>query len=97
MRGRADKPISQCPIGVPYGVLKFAPKKERRDGVPTEQCGGPIVEMLRSAGQQLRVAENRINQVETEIERVQDPELAKKRSRRSSLSRRQRPVPRSTI
>ena len=48
MRGRADKPISQCPIGVPYGVLKFAPKKERRDGVPTEQCGGPIVEMLRS-------------------------------------------------
>jgi len=34
--------------------------------------------MLRSAGQQLRVAKNRINQVETEIERVQNPELAKK-------------------
>jgi hypothetical protein len=29
-------PISQCPIDVPYEVLKFAPKKVRGDGVPTE-------------------------------------------------------------
>ena len=78
MRGRAGKPISQCPIGVPYGVLKFAPKKERRDGVPTEQCGGPIVEIAEKRRPAARVAKNRINQVETEIERVQDPELAKK-------------------
>jgi hypothetical protein len=68
----------ECPIGVPYEVLKFAPKKVRGDGVPTKQSGGPIVEMLQSAGQQLRAAENRINQLETEIERVQNRELAKK-------------------
>jgi len=42
------------------------------DGVPREQSGSPIVEMLQSTGQQLRAAENRINQLETEIERVQD-------------------------
>jgi len=65
-------PISQCPIGVPYEVLKFAPKKVQSDGVPREQSGSPIVEMLQSTGQQLRAAENRINQLETEIERVQD-------------------------
>jgi hypothetical protein len=29
-------PISQRPIGVPYEVLKFAPKKVRGDGAPTE-------------------------------------------------------------
>src|SRR5438034_11267915 len=49
-------PSSQCPIGVPYELLKFAPKKVRGDGIPTEQSGGPIVEMLQSAGQQLRAA-----------------------------------------
>ncbi len=38
-------PSSQCPIGVPYELLKFAPKKVRGDGIPTEQSGGPIVEM----------------------------------------------------
>jgi hypothetical protein len=65
-------PISQCPIGVPYEVLKFAPKKVRSEGVPREQSGSPIVEMLQSADQQLRAAENRLNQLETEIERVQD-------------------------
>src|SRR5205823_190429 len=65
-------PSSQCPIGVPYELLKFAPKKVRGDGIPTEQSGGPIVEMLQSAGQQLRAAENRINQLETQIEHVQD-------------------------
>ena len=81
-------PSSQCPIGVPYELLKFAPKKVRGDGIPTEQSGGPIVEMLQSAGQQLRAAENRINQLETQIEHVQDRTLAKKRSRRSSLGRR---------
>src|SRR5438445_12023162 len=73
-------PSSQCPIGVPYELLKFAPKKVRGDGIPTEQSGGPIVEMLQSAGQQLRAAENRVNQLETQIEHVQDRALAKKES-----------------
>jgi hypothetical protein len=64
--------ISQRPIGIPYEVLQFAPKKVRGDGVPIDQCGGAIVEMLQSAGQQLRAAEDRISRLETEIERVQD-------------------------
>jgi hypothetical protein len=34
--------------------------------------------MLQSAGQQLRAAENRIIQLEAEIERVQNRDLAKK-------------------
>ena len=89
--------ISQRPIGVPYEVLKFAPKKVRGDGVPMEQSGGAIV--LRSAGDQLRAAEDRINQLETEIERVQSRAVRsrgsswlKEKSTRSSLSRRQQPV-----
>jgi len=64
--------VSQRPIGVPYEVLKFAPKKVRGDGVPMDQSGGAIVEMLQSASQQLRAAENRIDRLETEIEHVQD-------------------------
>jgi predicted nucleic acid-binding Zn-ribbon protein len=36
-----------------------------------DQSGGAIVDMLQSAGDQLRAAEDRINQLETEIERVQ--------------------------
>jgi len=64
--------INQRPIGVPYEVLKFAPKKVRGDGVPMDQSGGAIVEMLQSASQQLRAAENRIDRLETEIEHVQD-------------------------
>jgi hypothetical protein len=62
--------ISQRPIGIPYEVLKFAPKKVRGDGVPMDQSGGAIVDMLQSAGDQLRAAEDRINQLETEIERA---------------------------
>ena len=64
--------ISQRPIGVPDEVLKFAPKKVRGDGVPIDQCGSAIVEMLQRAGQQLGAAEDRISRLETEIERVQD-------------------------
>ena len=64
--------ISQRPIGVPDEVLKFAPKKVRGDGVPIDQCGGAIVEMLQRAGQQMGAAEDRINRLETEIERVRD-------------------------
>ena len=64
--------ISQRPIGVPDEVLKFAPKKVRGDGVPIDQCGSAIVEMLQRAGQQLGEAEDRISRLETEIERVQD-------------------------
>ena len=64
--------ISQRPIGVPDEVLKFAPKKVRGDGVPIDQCGSAIVEMLQRAGQQLGAAEDRISRLETEIERVRD-------------------------
>jgi hypothetical protein len=64
--------INQRPIGVPYEVLKFAPKKVRGDSVPTDQSGGAIVDLLQSTGQELRAAEDRINQLETEINRVQD-------------------------
>jgi hypothetical protein len=72
-RHAPDPPaISQRPIGVPSEVLKFAPKKVRGDGVPIDQCGGAIVEMLQRAGQQLGAAEDRINRLETEIERVRD-------------------------
>jgi hypothetical protein len=35
-----------------------------------DQSGGAIVDMLQSAGDQLRAAEDRINQLETEIERA---------------------------
>jgi chaperonin cofactor prefoldin len=59
-------------MGVPDEVLKFAPKKVRGDGVPIDQCGSAIVEMLQRAGQQLGAAEDRISRLETEIERVQD-------------------------
>jgi hypothetical protein len=68
--GATPPAISQRPIGVPYEVLKFAPKKVRGDGVPMDQSGGAIVDMLQSAGDQLRAAEDRINQLETEIERA---------------------------
>jgi hypothetical protein len=64
--------INLGPINAPYELLSFAPKKVRGDGTSVDHSGGAIVDMLQSAGQQLRAAEDRINQLETEIERVQD-------------------------
>jgi hypothetical protein len=43
-----------------------------RDGVSMDQCGDAIVDMLQSTSRQLRAAEDRINELETEIEHIQD-------------------------
>ncbi len=37
-----------------------------------DQSDGAIVDLLQSAGQELRAAEDQINQLETEINRVED-------------------------
>jgi hypothetical protein len=60
------------PHEVPSEVLRFAPKRMRRDGVPMDQSGDSIIGMLHAAGSQLRAAEERINELETEIVRAQD-------------------------
>src|SRR5262245_26525776 len=59
------------PNGVPYEILRFAPKKARADTLAMDQFGDAIVNLVQSAGQQLRVAADRINELETEIERTQ--------------------------
>jgi TolA-binding protein len=60
-------------IDVPEQVLKFAPQKERRnDSDPMDQSGHAILAMLQEAGRRLEAAEDRINQLKTEIERLQD-------------------------
>jgi hypothetical protein len=66
--GRAA--INERAIGLPYEVLAFAPKKVRGDGASTDHLGAATVEVLQRAGQELRAAENRISQLETEIECV---------------------------
>jgi hypothetical protein len=60
--------LRQYASDVPYEVLKFAPKKMRRDGVEMDQFGTAIVEMLQSARRQL---EDRINELETQIAHTQ--------------------------
>jgi hypothetical protein len=67
-----DRDAGRDATAVPYEVLKFAPKKMRRDGVAMDQPGDAIVGMLQDAGRQLRAAEDRIDELETEIARVQD-------------------------
>jgi len=61
---------------VPAQVLQFAPKKKPRiDNDAMDQAGGAIVAMLHEASglaRQLRDAEDRINQLETEVEHAQD-------------------------
>jgi hypothetical protein len=60
-------------IDVPEQVLKFAPQIERRnDSDPMDQSGHAILAMLQEAGRRLEAAEDRINQLKTEIERLQD-------------------------
>jgi hypothetical protein len=61
----------------PAQVLQFAPKKKppRVDGDPMDHAGSAIVAMLQEASglaRQLRAAEDRINQLETEIEQAKD-------------------------
>jgi hypothetical protein len=63
--------IKSRSIGVPYEILRFAPKKARADTLAMDQFGDAIVNLVQSAGQQLRVAADRINELETEIERTQ--------------------------
>jgi hypothetical protein len=56
---------------IPEPLRKFAPKKMRRsDGDPLDQSGDAIVAKLRTAGGRLRAAEDRIDQLEAEIEQV---------------------------
>jgi len=58
---------------VPEQVRKFAPKKMRRaDSNAMDQYGNAIVAKLQEAAGQLRAAEDRIDQLDTEIEHVQD-------------------------
>jgi hypothetical protein len=76
----ADRPLRYPPDGsqadhrpsdVPCEVLRFAPKRKRGEGIPIEQSGNAIVDMVHDAGRQLRTAEDRIGQLETEIEQLQ--------------------------
>jgi hypothetical protein len=60
--------LRQYASDVPYEVLKFAPKKMRRDGVEMDQFGTTIVERLQSARRQL---EDRINELEAQIAHTQ--------------------------
>ena len=77
----------QHPIDIPRQVLEFAPKKMRRlDGGPVDQFGDTIVTMLKEAAdrsnddrtmadelsRELRAAEDRISQLEREVECFQD-------------------------
>jgi hypothetical protein len=58
---------------VPEQVRKFAPKKMRRaDGHAMDHYGSAIVAKLQEAAGQLRAAEDRIGQLDTEIDHVQD-------------------------
>jgi len=58
---------------VPEQVRKFAPKRLRQsDSDLLDQSGEAIIAKLQAAAGQLRAAEHRIDQLETEIEHVQD-------------------------
>ena len=58
---------------VPEQVRKFAPKKVRRaDGHAMDHYGSAIVAKLQEAAGQLRAAKDRIDQLDTEIDHVQD-------------------------
>jgi hypothetical protein len=66
-------PLNQRTIDIPEPVLKFAPKKIRATiAEAMDQAGDAIVAKLQAAAGQLRAAEERIGQLENEIERVQD-------------------------
>jgi hypothetical protein len=63
----------QRAIGIPEQVLKFAPRKVRGAiAEAMDQAGDTIVAKLQAAANQLRAAESRISQLETEIAQVQD-------------------------
>jgi hypothetical protein len=64
---------NQRAIGIPEQVLKFAPRKIRAIiAEAIDQSGDAIVAKLQAAAGRLRTAEDRISQLETEIEQVQD-------------------------
>jgi hypothetical protein len=62
----------QRQVAVPYEVLKFAPKRMRHQSVSMDRSGSAIVGMLQEAGRQLRAAEDRVDRLETEIERAEE-------------------------
>jgi hypothetical protein len=63
---------NQRAIGIPDQVLKFAPKKIRATIADAmDQAGDAIVAKLQAAANQLKAAEDRIGQLETELEQVQ--------------------------
>jgi len=70
---RGELPTADRPsVDVPSAVLQFAPKKIRPvDQDEMDEAGGAIIARLKEAGGELRAAEDRINQLEGEIKRVQ--------------------------
>jgi hypothetical protein len=65
--------VNRASIDAPEEVLKFAPKKDRRiDSDLMDQSGDAILAKLQTAGHQLEAAEDRISQLEEEIEYFRD-------------------------
>ncbi len=62
---------ARLPSDVPEAVRTFAPRKRRSDDVVMDQSAGTVIDLLRKAGRELRVAEDRISALETEIEHFQ--------------------------
>ena len=72
LRPRAAGRGRQRDAALPSEVLRFAPKKMRRQSIAMDRSGDAIVGMLHEAGRQLRAAEDRVDQLETEIERAEN-------------------------
>ena len=71
-RRRAAGRGRQRDAALPSEVLRFAPKKMRRQSISMDRSGNAIVGMLHEAGRQLRAAEDRVDQLETAIERAEN-------------------------
>jgi hypothetical protein len=70
---RSELSDADCPsVEVPNAVLQFAPKKIRRvEKDEMDETGGAIIARLKEAGGEFQAAEDRICQLESEIEQVQ--------------------------
>jgi hypothetical protein len=70
---RTKQLTTEGAVGVPEQVLKFAPKKVRgEDSDAMDHSGDAIVTRLQEAAGQLRAAEDRIDQLETELKQTHD-------------------------